>query len=190
MRRIGMLTARPMSRRSSLCSTRAVTFDILPTVSRTVPELPRPLKSWGAQWLVQEILAARDRRLFPSLVLRKPLAADEAVVVNILRGVELEGHSVAPINEVEAPPPARRLSAMEADPITGAPADEPEAVMLDFVCPLRSARQGVVFSRQTRLNESLRCLVSHRVGRGSTKTPRRPTTRSICATGIVSGENG
>jgi hypothetical protein len=33
--------------------------DILPTAARTVPELPRPLKNWGAQWLVQEILAAR-----------------------------------------------------------------------------------------------------------------------------------
>jgi hypothetical protein len=30
--------------------------DILPTVARTVPELPRPLKNWGAQWLVREIL--------------------------------------------------------------------------------------------------------------------------------------
>jgi hypothetical protein len=37
--------------------------DILPTVARTVPELPRPLKNWGAQWLTQEILAARDKRL-------------------------------------------------------------------------------------------------------------------------------
>jgi hypothetical protein len=37
--------------------------DILPTVARTVPELPRALKSWGAQWLVQEILAARERQL-------------------------------------------------------------------------------------------------------------------------------
>ena len=26
--------------------------DILPTVARTVPELPRPLRNWGAQWLV------------------------------------------------------------------------------------------------------------------------------------------
>jgi hypothetical protein len=34
--------------------------DVLPTVARTVPELPRPLKNWGAQWLVQEILAARE----------------------------------------------------------------------------------------------------------------------------------
>jgi hypothetical protein len=34
--------------------------DILPTVARTVPELPRPLKNWGAKWLVREILDARD----------------------------------------------------------------------------------------------------------------------------------
>jgi hypothetical protein len=37
--------------------------DILRTVARTVPELPRPLKSWGAQWLVREIMAAPDQRL-------------------------------------------------------------------------------------------------------------------------------
>jgi len=37
--------------------------DVLPTVARTVPELPRPLRNWGAQWLVREILAAREQRL-------------------------------------------------------------------------------------------------------------------------------
>jgi hypothetical protein len=26
-------------------------MDVLPTVAGTVPELPRPLKNWGAQWL-------------------------------------------------------------------------------------------------------------------------------------------
>jgi hypothetical protein len=28
-----------------------------------LPELPRPLKNWGAPWLVRDILAARDQRL-------------------------------------------------------------------------------------------------------------------------------
>jgi hypothetical protein len=51
--------------------------DILPTVARDVPQLPRPLKNWGAQWLVQEILTARDRRLFPTLALRRPLADED-----------------------------------------------------------------------------------------------------------------
>jgi hypothetical protein len=37
--------------------------DVLPTVARMVPELPRPLKNWGAQWLVREIMAAPDQRL-------------------------------------------------------------------------------------------------------------------------------
>jgi hypothetical protein len=37
--------------------------DILPIVARMLPELPRPLKNWGAPWLVREILAARDQRL-------------------------------------------------------------------------------------------------------------------------------
>jgi hypothetical protein len=31
--------------------------------AREVPELPRPLKNWGAPWLVREILAAREQRL-------------------------------------------------------------------------------------------------------------------------------
>jgi hypothetical protein len=34
--------------------------DVVPIVAREVPELPRPLRNWGAQWLVREILAARD----------------------------------------------------------------------------------------------------------------------------------
>jgi hypothetical protein len=37
--------------------------DVLPIVARELPELPRPLKNWGAPWLVREILAARDQRL-------------------------------------------------------------------------------------------------------------------------------
>jgi hypothetical protein len=39
--------------------------DVLPTVARMVPELPRPLKNWGAQWLVREIMAAPDRPALP-----------------------------------------------------------------------------------------------------------------------------
>jgi hypothetical protein len=31
-------------------------------VAREVPELPRPLRNWGAPWLVREILAAREQR--------------------------------------------------------------------------------------------------------------------------------
>ena len=37
--------------------------DILPIIAREVPELPRPLKKWGAPWLVRDILAAREQRL-------------------------------------------------------------------------------------------------------------------------------
>jgi hypothetical protein len=37
--------------------------DVLPTVAQMVPELPRPLKNWGAKWLVQAILEARDQRI-------------------------------------------------------------------------------------------------------------------------------
>jgi hypothetical protein len=37
--------------------------DVLPVVARLIPDLPRPLKSWGAPWLVRDILAARDQRL-------------------------------------------------------------------------------------------------------------------------------
>jgi hypothetical protein len=31
-------------------------------VARELPDLPRPLKNWGAPWLVRDILAARDQR--------------------------------------------------------------------------------------------------------------------------------
>jgi hypothetical protein len=37
--------------------------DVVPIVARELPELPRPLKNWGAPWLVRDILAARDQRL-------------------------------------------------------------------------------------------------------------------------------
>jgi hypothetical protein len=37
--------------------------DILPIIAREVPELPRPLKKWGAPWLVRDILAGREQRL-------------------------------------------------------------------------------------------------------------------------------
>jgi hypothetical protein len=37
--------------------------DVVPIVARELPELPRPLKNWGAPWLGRDILAARDQRL-------------------------------------------------------------------------------------------------------------------------------
>ena len=106
--------------------------DVLPTVARTVPELRRPLKNWGAQWLVREILEARDRRLFPTLVIRRPLADEDydasgvspvEAALNILDGglvalrpapeMARSDFRRAPAESVEAPPPARRLSAMD-----------------------------------------------------------------------------
>jgi hypothetical protein len=53
------------------------------------------LKNWGAQWLVLEILAARDQRLAQS--------AYNAVVSH----------------QVEAPPPPRRTPAIEWDEFVG-----------------------------------------------------------------------
>ena len=37
--------------------------EVLPVIARLIPELPRPLKNWGAPWLVRDILAAREQRL-------------------------------------------------------------------------------------------------------------------------------
>ena len=37
--------------------------DVVPAVANLLPDLPRPLKNWGAPWLVREILAAREQRL-------------------------------------------------------------------------------------------------------------------------------
>jgi hypothetical protein len=100
--------------------------DVLPTVARTVPELPRPLKNWGAQWLVQEILAARDRRLqarVRDLCLDRALSLDEAPrePPEPLERPEPPSYATPELlaavtfKEVEAPPPARRLSAMDWD---------------------------------------------------------------------------
>jgi hypothetical protein len=36
--------------------------DVVPSVAREVPDLPRPLKNRRAPWLVREILAAREQR--------------------------------------------------------------------------------------------------------------------------------
>jgi hypothetical protein len=65
-------------------STRACDLeaDVVPIVARELPELPRPLKNWGAPWLVGEILAAREQRLAghrveaPPPVRRAPPAID------------------------------------------------------------------------------------------------------------------
>jgi len=52
--------------------------DILPIVAREVPELSRPLKSWGVKWLADEILSARDQRLVPRHVPSDVPKANEA----------------------------------------------------------------------------------------------------------------
>jgi hypothetical protein len=56
--------------------------DVLPTVARTVPELPRPLKNWGAPWLVREILAAREQRLAGRAVCEETQTDNNACTVD------------------------------------------------------------------------------------------------------------
>jgi hypothetical protein len=70
--------------------------DILPIVARDVPELPRPLKNWGVQWLARETLAARDRRV---------------------HGVppSVEHFDAEALSPVEAPPPVQRTPAIAWD---------------------------------------------------------------------------
>ena len=48
-----------MARHFVIVSTRPA----LGASARELPELPRPLKNWGALWLVQDILAASDQWL-------------------------------------------------------------------------------------------------------------------------------
>jgi len=45
--------------------------DVLPIVACEIPDMPCPLKNWGASWLVREILAARDQRLGDALEIRR-----------------------------------------------------------------------------------------------------------------------
>jgi hypothetical protein len=147
--------------------------DILPTVAGTVPDLPRPLKNWGAKWLVQEILAARDRRLFPTLVIRRPLA-DEDYDASGVSPVEaalniLDGGLVAlrPAPEMarsdfrrepenlEAPPPARRLSAMDWDEFVAGHPCWPHRMEQDAAQPWsRRARNGATSARARVLSRS------------------------------------
>jgi hypothetical protein len=60
--------------------------DVLPTVARTVPALLHPLKSWGAQWLVREILDARERRLHPKDAAREAPGSQRVEEVDPLGG--------------------------------------------------------------------------------------------------------
>jgi hypothetical protein len=73
--------------------------DILPVVAREVPQLPRPLKNWGAAWLVRDILAARDQR-----------------VHGVPPSVE---HFDADALRVEASPPVQRTPAIDWDEFVG-----------------------------------------------------------------------
>jgi hypothetical protein len=83
MRVTVILTSRPTSRIRALldqgCDLEA---DILPIVAREIPELPRPLKNWGAPWLVRDMLGARDQRL--ALAAGRPV---EAMAVAIVRTI-------------------------------------------------------------------------------------------------------
>jgi hypothetical protein len=175
--------------------------DILPTVARTVPELPRPLKSWGAQWLIRDILTARDRRLFPTLALRRPLADEdsagqedspgedspvsspEEAVLDILVGVahqpfrpaselkplpgagRLMQHESVVARE-EAPPPARRLSAMDWDEFVAGH----RAGLIEWNTALLSPGRGGQGSARRR-RESRSAAEPHR--RGAREYPRR-----------------
>jgi hypothetical protein len=86
--------------------------DVLPVVARLVPDLPRPLRNWGAQWLMQEILAARDKRGAAREPLREPPEPPERPEPP---AYDPELMAAVTFKEVEAPPPARRLSAMDWD---------------------------------------------------------------------------
>jgi hypothetical protein len=84
--------------------------DVVPIVAREVPELPRPLKNWGAPWLVREILAAREQRLAghrvkdPPPTLRTPaIEWDEFVSGYPKPDGHLREESKAPVNKAEPP---------------------------------------------------------------------------------------
>jgi hypothetical protein len=76
--------------------------DVVPIVARELPELPRPLKNWGAPWLVRDILAARDQRLAGAGF-----------------STPTPDRSLESGNTVEAPPPVQRTPAIEWDEFVG-----------------------------------------------------------------------
>jgi hypothetical protein len=73
-------------------------LDVLPVVRAEVPELPRPLRNWGAQWLVREILAAREQRLAGHRVEAPPPAFAE-----LQPAVLLAPHRSAPFSRLVRP---------------------------------------------------------------------------------------
>jgi hypothetical protein len=71
--------------------------DVVPVVAHLLRDLPRPLKNWGAPWLVRDILAARDQRLAGT-----------------------NGAPACTVSDpVEAPPPVQRTPAIEWDEFVG-----------------------------------------------------------------------
>jgi hypothetical protein len=75
---------------------------VVPVVARLLPDLPRPLKKWGAPWLVRDILGARDQRL-----------------VGAEFSTSRPDLSLESGNPVEAPPPDQRTPAIVWDEFVG-----------------------------------------------------------------------
>ena len=80
--------------------------DILPTVARVVPELPRPLRGWGVQWLTQEIIAARERRLAPGSLIQRVEEEGVPRAASVEEVLGLPKQTIA----ASVPPPARMMS--------------------------------------------------------------------------------
>ena len=94
--------------------------DVLLIVAREVPDLAQPLRSWGVKWLADQILSARDRRLGALGAPSEAPKANEAATPDdpspLPRvGGAFEDAVEAASSAVEAPPPARRMSAFDWD---------------------------------------------------------------------------
>ena len=110
--------------RSAASSNKAATWISMSCrVATRVSDLPRPLKNWGAPWLVREILAARDRRLAGA-----------------------NGAPACTVSEsVEAPPPVRRTPAIEWDEFVAGHRDIRGCLRVMAVfCANRSSGRGSV----------------------------------------------
>jgi hypothetical protein len=85
--------------------------DFLPIVARELPELSRPLKNWGAPWLVRDILAAPACTV--SDAVEAPPPDRDGTSDNYRRGV------VEPPSVEDPPPPRRAPPAIDWDEFVG-----------------------------------------------------------------------
>jgi hypothetical protein len=102
--------------------------DVLPVVARLIPELPRPLKNWGAPWLVRDYpcrpRAAAWRWDFlgaDPVDIRNSRTEDNQRLAGAEFSTPTPDLSLESGNTVDAPPPLQRTPVIAWDEFVAAP---------------------------------------------------------------------